>query len=63
MEGLKKKMTFEQMAEHMRRNSYRTVNRVNVGLYAKRHGYTVYKPMIDGKIHFFYVNMDIEDGD
>ena len=44
------------MADHMSRNTMRNVNRVNVGLYAKRLGYRVYKSMIRGKVCHFYVN-------
>lgn len=53
--GLKIKMSYQEMKEHMRKNSYKNINRVNVGLYAKRLGYEVYKPMIDGRIYHFYV--------
>lgn len=52
---LKQKMTFEEMACHMEENTYRLRNRVNVGLYAKEKGYTVYKPMRNGRVLFFYV--------
>ena len=55
MNGLKIKMSYQEMKEYMRKNSYKSLNRVNVGLYAKRLGYKVYKPMIDGKIYHFYV--------
>lgn len=57
----KKKMTFEEMAEHMSQNSFKQVNRVNVGKYAKMHGYRVYKPMINCRIMFFYINEKIKD--
>jgi hypothetical protein len=60
MEGLKQKMTYREMADHMSRNSLKTVNRVNVGTYAKRLGYRVYKPMIKGKVCHFYLNEHIE---
>lgn len=49
-------MSYQEMEEHMRNNSWKNVNRVNVGLYAKRLGYEVYKPMINGQIFHFYVN-------
>jgi hypothetical protein len=52
---LKPKMTFEEMARHMEENTYRVANRVSVGRYARRLGYRVYKPVIDGRQHFFYV--------
>jgi len=56
---LKPKMTFEEMACHMAENTYRLVNRVNVGLHAKELGYRVYKPMLNGKVLFFYINEKI----
>lgn len=52
---LKPKMTFEEMARHMEENTYRVANRVSVGRYARRIGYHVYKPVIDGRQYFFYV--------
>lgn len=52
---LKPKMTFEEMARHMEENTYRVANRVSVGRYARRLGYRVYKPVIDGRQYFFYV--------
>ena len=64
MEGLKKKMSYEEMAEHMRKNSLKAVNRVNVGLYAKGLGFRVYKPMIHGQVCHFYINEYLQiDGD
>lgn len=45
----------------MEENTYRFVNRVNVGLYAKELGYKVYKPMLCGKVLFFYINEKIEE--
>lgn len=54
-DGLKIKMSYREMEGHMRKNSYKIINRVNVGLYAKRLGYKVYKPMINGRIYHFYV--------
>jgi len=53
---LKQRMTFEEMAMHMKEHSFRLPSRVTVGKYAKELGYKVYKPMIKGKIQFFYVN-------
>ena len=61
MEGLKKKMTYTEMAEHMMKNTFRNVNRVNVGLYAKQLGYHVYKSMVDGKVYHFYINEKIQE--
>lgn len=54
-----KRMTFEEMSQHMKENSFIIPNRVTVGRYAKNHGYKVYKPMINGRINLFYVNNDI----
>lgn len=56
---LKNKMTFEEMWQHMKENSFIIPNRVTVGKYARELGFIVYKPMINGKIHFFYINKDI----
>lgn len=52
----KKRMTFEEMAEHMEEHTPRIANRVTVGIYAKQNGYRVYKPMIAGRLAFYYVN-------
>ena len=54
---LKQRMTFSEMRERMEKNSFRIANRVNVGKYARQLGYRVYKPMIKGKLNFFYVKM------
>jgi hypothetical protein len=56
---LKPKMTFEEMSRHMEENTYRFTNRVNVGRYARDLGYKVYKPMVCGKVLFFYINENI----
>lgn len=61
--GLKKTMSYQEMEDHMRQNSWKNINKVNVGLYAKRMGYEVYKPMVDGKIYHLYVNKHIEEAD
>lgn len=53
---LKQRMTFEEMALHMKDHSFKLPSRVTVGKYARELGYKVYKPMIKGKINFFYVN-------
>lgn len=58
---LKKKMTFEEMACHMQENTYRLPNRVNVGMYAKALGYRVYKPMLHGKVLFFYIKENLPE--
>ncbi|MDR2002667.1 MAG: hypothetical protein LBQ74_06520 [Prevotella sp.] len=54
---LKQRMTFEEMAMHMKEHSFKLPGRVTVGKHAKELGYKVYKPMINGKIHFFYVKV------
>lgn len=59
---LKQRMTFSEMSLHMRRHSFKLPNRVSVGKYARELGYKVYKPMIDGKIHLFYINEQIPSG-
>ncbi len=56
---LKQRMTFEEMEQHMKENSFKLPNRVSVGKHARNLGYGVYKTMIKGKIHFFYVNETI----
>lgn len=52
-------MTFEEMSKHMQLHSVKVPSRVSVGVYAKELGFSVYKPMIKGKVHFFYVNAAI----
>ncbi|MBF0648684.1 hypothetical protein IR083_07615 [Dysgonomonas sp. GY75] len=54
---LKQRMTFEEMAMHLKEHSFKLPSRVTVGKHAKELGYKVYKPMIKGKIHFFYVKV------
>ena len=58
---LKRTMTFDEMARHMEEHTYRVANRVNVGTYARSLGYHTYKPMIAGKLRFFYVNDAMPD--
>lgn len=58
---LKKRMTFEEMRKYMEAHTTKLANRVTVGLYAKSLGYRVYKPMIAGKLLFFYVNESITE--
>lgn len=58
---LKRTMTFDEMARHMEEHTYRVPNRVNVGTYARSLGYRTYKPMIAGKLRFFYVNDAMPD--
>lgn len=56
---LKRRMTVEEMTEHMCQHSCKIPNKVTVGRYARQLGYHVYKPMINRKIHLFYVNEQI----
>ncbi|MDR1718029.1 MAG: hypothetical protein LBS20_19505 [Prevotella sp.] len=56
---LKQTMTFDEMASHMKEHSFKLPGRVTVGKYARELGYKVYKPMINKKVHFFYVNENI----
>ena len=53
---LKKRMTFDEMAAHLVENTGKVANRVTVGRYARKLGYTDYKPMIKGKIRHCYLN-------
>lgn len=57
---LKNRMTFDEMAEHMTENTVKVANRVTVGKYAKKLGYSIYRPMIEGRVMFYYVNEKIE---
>lgn len=56
---LKKRMTVDEMTEYMRENTCIIPNRSSVGRYARKLGYKVYKPMVEGKIRLFYVNEQI----
>lgn len=58
---LKKRMTFDEMARHLVENTGKVANRVTVGRYAKKLGYSVYKPMINRKIRHCYLNETILD--
>ena len=53
---LKSRMTVGEMSEHLTEHTGKFANRVSVGRYAKKLGYAVYKPMINGRICQFYVN-------
>ncbi|GAB6119659.1 hypothetical protein [Dysgonomonas termitidis] len=53
---LKQRMTFDEMSRHMKEHSFKLPGKVTVGKYARELGYKPYKPMVKGKIHFFYVN-------
>jgi hypothetical protein len=56
---LKQKMTFDEMKEHMKKHSFKLPSRVSVGRYARQLGFSVYKPMVNRKMQFFYVNEKI----
>jgi hypothetical protein len=56
---LKQKMTFKEMTGHMEAHSFRLPSRAAVGRYARSLGFKVYKPMVNRKIQFFYVNENI----
>lgn len=57
---LKSRMTVGEMSEHLTEHTGKFANRVSVGRYAKKLGYAVYKPMINGRICQFYVNPSIK---
>lgn len=57
---LKQRMTFEEMASHMKEHSFKHPSRVTVGKYARELGYRVYKPMINRTVHFFYINENLK---
>lgn len=59
VQELKKRMTFEEMASYFEEMTGKFASRVSVGKYARKLGYQVYKPMIDGKLGFFYINENI----
>jgi hypothetical protein len=56
---LKKRMTYGEMAEYFESETGKLATRSSVGKYAKQIGFEVYKPHIDGKKLFFYVNASI----
>ena len=58
---LKKRMTFDEMAAHLVENTGKVANRVTVGRYARKLWYSVYKPMIKGKIRHCYLNEAIRE--
>ena len=49
------------LSELLTEHTGKFANRVSVGRYAKKLGYAVYKPMINGRICQFYVNPSIKD--
>lgn len=56
---LKKRMTYEELAEYFEYETGKLATKSGVGKYAKQIGFEVYKPHIDGKKLFFYVNPNI----
>lgn len=56
---LKKRMTYEEMAEYFESETAKLATRSGVGKFAKQIGFEVYTPYIDGKKLFFYVNASI----
>ncbi|MCD8250857.1 MAG: hypothetical protein LUD40_02285 [Phocaeicola dorei] len=56
---LKRRMTVGEMTEYMCQHSCKIPNKVTVGRFARQLGYQVYKPMINRKIHLFYINEQI----
>lgn len=56
---LKQRMTFEEMEQYMTENTALLTNKTSVGRYAKKLGYSVYRPMVAKKVLFFYVNEKI----
>lgn len=56
---LKKRMTYEEMAEYFEYETGKLATKSSVGKYARQIGFEVYTPYIDGKKLFFYVNANI----
>lgn len=56
---LKKRMTYEEMAEYFESETGKLATKSSVGKYARQIGFEVYTPYIDGKKLFFYVNGNI----
>jgi hypothetical protein len=59
---LKQRMTFDEMAGHMKEHTFMLPSYVTVGKYARQLGFKVYRPMVEGKKYFFYVNESIPCG-
>ncbi len=53
--------TFGEMAAYFVEKTGRIANRASVGRYTRKLGYKVYKPMVDRKIHHYYLNHSIDD--
>ena len=56
---LKKRMTYEEMAEYFENETGKFATKTSVGKFARKLGYEIYKPYLDGVLHFFYVNPNI----
>ncbi|WP_416998959.1 hypothetical protein [Alistipes indistinctus] len=57
----KRIMTFNQMQKHLTEHTCLIPSRVTVGKYARRNGFRPYKPMIGGRLRFYYVNETIPE--
>ena len=58
---LNRRMTFEEMEQHMVENTTKIPSKTAVGRYAKSLGYTTYRPMVNKKVVCFYVNDKIKN--
>lgn len=56
---LKKRMTFEEMADHFEDVTGKFPTKSSVGKFARQMGFEIHKPYINGVLHFFYVNPNI----
>lgn len=56
---LKKRMTYEEMAEYFESETAKLATKSSVGKFARQIGFEIYTPYIDGKKLFFYVNASI----
>lgn len=56
---LKQTMTFEEMERYMKEKTFIVPSKVSVGRFARKMGYTVYKPMIEGRLMHLYVNPQV----
>lgn len=52
---LKNTMTIEEMTEYMKEHTFILPNRVTVGIFARKLGFKVYKPMRAGRLLHLYV--------
>lgn len=56
---LKKRMPYEEMAEHFENETGKIATKSSVGKFARKLGYEIYKPRIGGINLFFYVNPNL----